>query len=200
MIGNESSRGAGFNRGNYPVDKNRSDKRESERARSLIVQTPLIPPRRVKCGAVVEIRSALVPLRVCSAALGVSEGRVMEMIEEGRLRWAWDLRRKQARRAFVFVLAQSLLEAQNKDLKPHYTFNDADAEEWTKVLELVLPHQKPLIKGSEIVRAFSISSQHMMNFVNDGVLVALNARRRRTATPVITRDSVIKLLKERRIF
>jgi len=144
-------------------------------------------------------RSGLVPLRVCSVALGMSEIQVMQMIEEGRLRWAFDLRRKTARRAFVLVMAQNLFDIQQEGSNPRLCLNDKNEDDWDKALQLILPHQKPLIKGSEIVRAFSISSQHMMNLVNDGVLVALNARRGRTATPVITRESVIKLLKERRI-
>ncbi|MGC8743360.1 MAG: hypothetical protein ACP5T0_05730 [Verrucomicrobiia bacterium] len=150
-------------------------------------------------GDAAKTRTGLVPLRVCSVALGVSEIQVMQMIEEGRLRWAFDLRRKTARRAFVLVMAQNLLDIQQEGSNPPLCLNDKNESDWNKALQLILPHQKPLIKGSEIVRAFSISSQHMMNLVNDGALVALNARRGRTATPVITRDSVIKLLKERRI-
>jgi len=131
-------------------------------------------------------------------ALGISEDEVLEMIEDGRLEWAFDLRRKNSRKAFVFVLLESLQKAQDNIINS-LTSSDDENEEWNNVIETILPHKKPLIKGSEIVKTFSISSQHMMNLVNDGLLVALNAKRRRTATPIITRESVIRFLKDRRI-
>jgi len=155
-------------------------------------QTPLKIPRRIV------VRTSLVRIRLCSVALGISEDEVLEMIEDGRLEWAFDLRRKNSRKAFVFVLLESLQKAQDNIINS-LTSSDDENEEWNNVIETILPHKKPLIKGSEIVKTFSISSQHMMNLVNDGLLVALNAKRRRTATPIITRESVIRFLKDRRI-
>ncbi len=155
-------------------------------------KSPLIIPHSIV------VKSSLVPLRLCSVAFSIGENEIMEMIEDGRLRWAFDLRRKKSRKAFVFVLVESLQKAQDNAIDPLSLSNDEE-EEWSRVFEIILPHKKPLIKGSEIVKAFSISSQHMMNLVNDRLLVALNSKRRRTATPMITRDSVLKFLKERRI-
>ncbi len=144
------------------------------------------------------VKSSLVPLRLCSVAFGIGEDEIMEMIEDGRLQWAFDLRRKNSKKMFVFVLAESLQKAQDNLINRLAFYNDED-KEWNRVIEIILPHKKPLIKGSEIVKAFSISSQHMMNLVNDRLLVALNVKRRRTATPIITRDSIINFLRERRI-
>jgi hypothetical protein len=155
-------------------------------------KSPLIIPHSIV------VKSSLVPLRLCSVAFGIGEDEIMEMIEDGRLRWAFDLRRKNSRKAFVFVLVDSLQKAQDNAIDT-LSFSNNEDDEWNRVIEIILPHKKPLIKGSEIVKAFSISSQHMMNLVNDRLLVALNSKRRRTATPIITRDSVLKFLKERRI-
>lgn len=188
---------AGLNSCGSPGGQNNCPDVKNRLARGLIKKSLIIVPRKTPCSTMVEIKSALVPLRVCSVALGVSEIQIMSMVEEGKLRWVWDMRRSSARRAFVLVLAQSILYAQTGRAGPDLPLSDEEG--WEKVLGIVLPHQKPLIKGSELVRAFSISSQHMMNLVNDGALVALNARRLRTSTPIITRESVVKFLKERRI-
>ncbi len=169
----------------------------SPATRYMLAKTPIPPARKIPCSVMVQIKAALVPVQFCGAVLGLSDNEVMRMIYDGRLKWAWDLRRKNAKKAFVFVLSQSLYQAQNTTADSNPIQNDN--ESWEQTLDVILPHKKPLIKGSELVRTFSISSQHMMNLVNDGLLTALNVRRTRTATPVISRDSVIKFLKERRI-
>jgi len=146
----------------------------------------------------IKIKTPLVPIRVCAAVLGMSEHSVINLVESGRFSWVWDFRRKNANRSFIFVLALSLQEYQERcehggNLCVWYP------HDWDTILKIVLPHEKLLIKGSELVRNFSISSQHMMNLVSDGLLEVINKRRGRTSTPLITRESVVRFLKMRKI-
>lgn len=146
----------------------------------------------------IKIKTPLVSVRFASTILGISEQGIMRLIQEGKLNWAWDFRRATARRSFIFVLAHSLRQYQDGNERS----SGADycyPEDWNRVIKLILPHDKLVIKGSEIVQRFSISSQHMMNLVNDGSLKVLNARRLRTSTPLISRQSVVEFLKKRLI-
>lgn len=144
----------------------------------------------------IKIKSSLVSIRFCSAVLGISEVGVMHLIESGDISWAWDFRRKNARRSFVFVLAQSLRQYQEK-IERRKGLKVRCPDDLNEIVRIILPNDRQLIKGSDLVRSFSISSQHMMNLVNDGLLKAVNVNRRRTSTPLITRDSIIAFLKAR---
>lgn len=179
-----------------------NNKRESNsrgsNAENEKVNIPILRWQSSSFAVPIKIKTPLVSLRVCAAVLGMSENAVLHLIEDGTLQWAWDFRRKNANRSFIFILTLSLQEYQEsreigKKLTSHYP------DDWDSVIKIILPHEKLIIKGSEIVRRFSISSQHMMNLVKDGLLEVLNKRRCRTNTPLIPRESVIRFLKDRRI-
>jgi hypothetical protein len=131
----------------------------------------------------------MIPLRGCVAALGLGEQAVLELLEGGQLRWAWDLRRPKARRAYVVVLAQSLRAYQQGGGPP---------AEWADVLKLVLPPHRPMLRAVEVARTLSVTPHHANNLIRDGLLIVLNPRRGRTTSPLVTSASLARFLQMRR--
>ncbi len=83
-------------------------------------------------------RRPLVPLAFVRMMLDKSTREVMALIEEGKLRWAFDLRSAAAERREVRVLQQSLFEYVgrfNRDPCP----NGGEEAEFSKIMDLILP-------------------------------------------------------------
>ena len=183
-------------------------------------------------------RRPLVPLRAVTMFLNMNARQVLALIEEGKLRWAFDIRSGKAHRREVRVLRQSLFEFTGLHAPTACPVN-AEREEFLKVMELILPKgtvvsptkisgrelgltaeesdfylklrlpaasfqklifpQEPILQGTEIAQSFSCLSQHVLNLISEQSLQAVNLRRGPKASPLITRSSVIKFLRERRM-
>lgn len=182
----------------------RTRKIASDKALNARLKLSIPPSKAAREKCAITISSSLVPVRVCAIALGTSEEKVSEMIQDGTISWAFDLRRQEARRGFIFVLSQTLYElqtvfAQTGTVSFCGVKLKSNSLSWNEVIELILPNNKPVLNASELARAFSISSDHLMNLIRDGILVPLNVRRLRTTTPIISRDNIINFLKHRRL-
>ena len=184
-------------------------------------------------------RRPLVPLRAVTMFLNLNAREVLSLIEEGKLRWAFDIRSGKARRREVRVLRQSLFEFTGLHA-PSAKPDNAEREEFLKVIDLILPPgtvvspgkihgreidsvaeearnihlklrvpsalipqmtfpQEPILQGTEVAQSFSCLSQHVLNLIGEQSLQAVNLRRGPKASPLVTRSSVIKFLKERRM-
>ncbi len=209
-------------------------RRRRRRARPVIV-APV--PRAFDFGFTA--RRPLVPLRAVTMFLNMNAREVLALIEEGKLRWAFDIRSGKAQRREVRVLRQSLFEFTGLHA-PTARADNAEREEFLKVIELILPPgtvvsptkipgrevglaadesanfhlklrlpsasfqklifpQEPILQGTEVARCFSCLSQHVLNLIDEQTLQAVNLRRGPKASPLVTRSSVIKFLKERRM-
>jgi hypothetical protein len=83
-------------------------------------------------------RRPLVPLPFVRMILDKSTREVMELIEDGKLRWAFDLRSAAAERREVRVLNQSLFEYVGLlNRKP--SSNGGEETEFTEIMDLILP-------------------------------------------------------------
>lgn len=72
--------------------------------------------------------------------------------------------------------------------------------EWPKIFRLICPHDKPLVRGTEISRTLICDGQHVLNLLGAGRLKRVpgtNFQRGPGGTPSITRESYEQWLKGR---
>jgi hypothetical protein len=83
-------------------------------------------------------RRPLVPLPAVSMFLDLTAKEVLALIEEGKLRWAFDIRTAHSGRREVRVLRQSLFEFTGLCDRPR-SAQTGDAAEFREISELILP-------------------------------------------------------------
>jgi hypothetical protein len=72
--------------------------------------------------------------------------------------------------------------------------------EWPKIFRLICPHNKPLVRGTEISRTLICDGQHVLNLLMGGALVLMPGSkysRGPGGSPCITRASYEQFLKAR---
>lgn len=143
----------------------------------------------------VELRRALLDVRTAATVLDVSEETVFEELQQGRLRWAWDLSAAQNGRAFLRIWNRSLICY----LKPELT-QPRDHEDVLK--HIISPRARVMgfLSGVELQSLFNTTGGHVLSLFETGALVkAPNSphRRGRGGSPRATLASVTRLLTER---
>jgi hypothetical protein len=156
----------------------------------------------------------LVPLPAAALLLNRARRDVLALIEEGRLRWAFDVRAAGRSRGEIRVLGQSIMEFAGLCPADWVRRRNED-EEFLHLIKLVLPpgfllKSAPavpgslapaqwVLRGSEVVQCFSCSPDHVHNLIAEKSLETTTLRSTLNSTPLITRDSVVKFLKSRRV-
>ena len=62
------------------------------------------------------VKLPMVGIETCKSALGISEDAVLALIDDGKIRWAWNLACQSQHTRFVRVLTRSLLAYQQPGL------------------------------------------------------------------------------------
>lgn len=143
----------------------------------------------------VELRRALLDVRTAATVLDLGEEDVLAELEQGRLRWAWNLSAANNGRAFLRIWNRSLICY----LKPEL----AQPREHDDVLKHIIPPQARVV-GSlasvELQALFNTTGGHVLNLFETGDLVKVpNSphRRGRGGSPRATLASVTQLLTNR---
>lgn len=116
---------------------------------------------------------------------------VLEMIEDGHLAWAWDIRSPDAERREIRIWRSSLIAqlALVKQPDPGESF----------VLASILPHRTE-IRTPELQRIFMASQWLIQNLINLGAIKGLNSSSLGPNGFVrVSRESVINFLRNRRV-
>lgn len=121
-------------------------------------------------------------------------------IECGKLAWAWDIGAARDRqRKEVRVLAHCVVEQAYGTIK---SVGPTAKLTLDRVVELVLPHHLPSIKGTELQRVFSCSPQHVMDLGRQGELRRVPEKLPKSgpnSSPHFTRESFFRFLEKRRL-
>ncbi len=137
--------------------------------------------------------SPLLPLGVLTALGRLSEKAALELIECGRIEWAWDIRRAGAARREIRVWRDSLFDYLARPQQP------ARGATATALPEL-WPHSRPALRSTELTGLFCCSSTHIHALARDGLLEALDAPRRGPCGAIrVSRASVEAFLLRRRV-
>lgn len=144
------------------------------------------------------LRRPMVSIWTVVSIIDRSEDHVLRMIDEGKLRFAFDLRQKKSGKQFVRVLSKSVCDFVNKVPAPPIS----DAEEFDQVVGILFPLSTPMIRATLIARAFNVCNQHVADLIGERSLrlAKLNGcKRAKNESPFVDKASAIQLLRERRI-
>ena len=103
-------------------------------------------------------RTALVTVDTARAVLGVDAETIAVRIDEGALRWVFDIALPQADRRELRVWAASLIA-------PDQMPRDA-----ARVLSCILGHNRPTMRGGELEHLLLCSAQHIQRLHEAGLL------------------------------
>jgi hypothetical protein len=118
--------------------------------------SPAAPPPRQRS-------KPLLPLRGVMALLDRSKEEVLELLENGRLLWAWDvsLIPREGRKRELRILPAAVAD---------YISGRQCQLDWEDVLRLLLPHDGPAILSSDISRVLNVSGTHLYDLARRKVL------------------------------
>lgn len=116
-----------------------------------IIRLPFTSPKfvRQRCEKVVPpvpkpfdfgytARRPLVPMSAVMMFLNKRFGEVISLIEDGKLRWVFDIRSENAKRREIRVLRQSLFEYVGL-MSPDPELVETEREEFARIMSLILP-------------------------------------------------------------
>ena len=150
----------------------------------------------------IALQAPLVSLDTARSALGLTTEQVLNLIDDGRLSWAFNLARNPAAsRASVRVLAKSLEDLQQGR-------ETVDAEDFRAVFLLIFPQVPPragivgTMRATLVARQLSLKTCVLMRLVDAGFMgLAPNTARHSgpNGSPLVVLTSVAEFLEERRI-
>lgn len=158
-------------------------------------QTTFDPRSLDKSPGKVELRRALLDVRTAATVLDLGEEDVLAELQQGRLRWAWNLSAANNGRAFLRIWNRSLICY----LKPELP----QPREFDGVLQHIIPPRARLVgslSSVELQALFNTTGGHVLNLFEAGDLEKVpNSphRRGRGGSPRATLKSVTRLLTER---
>jgi hypothetical protein len=128
------------------------------------------------------------------------DGLIVKLIEDGTLAWAWDITRgRNANRNALRILGYCAVERAYGAIKSIGPTADLT---FAQVCDLVIPHHRETVKGTDLQKMLSCCPQHITGLHDAGDLKRVPERLARSgpnASPSYTRESVVNLLKSRRI-
>ncbi len=151
--------------------------------RRVSIATPPMRP--------ISFKSALVSVETCRAMLGQSEDVIVALVEEGKLRFAFNLAVNSRSRRLLRVLSLSLLDqAGGTDTQP------AALE---AAIRYILPGSSPELHASWLARKLNVSPTHVYRMIDTRCIQDASPRTRKvTGDRSTTRASVVQFLKDRR--
>lgn len=140
-----------------------------------------------------QFKTALVGIETCRSVLGRDEDFVMALIENGGLKFAFNVAAPKAHRAEVRVLSLSLLD--------HVNGTSSQPSRIDDVLRYAIPVAASFsqVKAKTLCRGWCISPSHVTKLIATGCLNLARERAFRTETACITLESARRFLVERRI-
>ncbi len=127
------------------------------------------------------------------------EEDIIALIEEGTLRWAWDIRRKKASwKRTVRIYGSSILALLANKAGPECE----DDSEFPAVFETIFPAAGPTLQAVVIARAFSCCSDHILGLCSEKSLKVVKGspwRRGPNGSPIVETASVREFLLNRRV-
>jgi hypothetical protein len=124
---------------------------------------------------------------------------IIALIEEGQLRFAFDIRTKKAQVREIRILGQSINEFLAGDPAPAISEQD----DFNLAMQAVFPAAMPAIPAFEIARAWNASRDHVLNLCRGRELSLVKGariRRGRGGSPMVEMRSATEFLRQRRVF
>lgn len=140
----------------------------------------------------IAFKAALVSIETCRAMLGQSEDVIVALVEEGKLRFAFNLAVNCRRRRLLRVLSLSLLD--------HAGGTDTQPAALEAAIRYILPGSSPELHASWLARKLNVSPSTIYNMLDAQCIQDVSPRNRKvTGERLSTRASVVQFLTERRV-
>lgn len=147
-------------------------------------------------------RTPLIPLRAAAVYLGGGTAEVLKLIDDGRLHWAFDIAGAEAARREVRVARESLFEYVWLEIAPPREKENEEGE-LLRFLDRIVPAKKleatSLLSVRQVADCMACTYCHVRNLVMDGTLRLSPESARTYHSRMVTRDSFVNFLRERRI-
>ena len=132
------------------------------------------------------------PVRGVMSILDMAEREVLDLIDDGRLPWAWDV-----------ALQPALAHKKALRVLPECVTDFAAGRkcdlEWRDVVNLLLPGDTELVLATQIERAMNVTETQISRLLRHDLLEAARAGRRgHGGSAAIYRNSFIRFLHRRR--
>lgn len=138
------------------------------------------------------IHSVLVSIEFCKSVSTLSEDMILELVDQGELEYAFDIKAAGRHRRSVRVLVDSLRSYIDRSEKPSLKLDEAIA--------LIVPRGLgDKIKASVVARRFNCSPTHVYDLVKTGSIRMLQKGRVEKDSALLCRQSVVQFLKSRRM-
>lgn len=146
----------------------------------------------------ITLNAPLVGLPVAIAALKRNTAHIMSLVDEGKIRWAFNFAAEQSGRCELRVLSACLAECQSGQRL------NWPADEFAFVLKLIFPMsgQASTLRATTAATQLGLSISHFLNLCDSGCMkLAVGTRRcgGPDGSPLVEFTSVAAFLKERRI-
>ena len=155
--------------------------------------------RRIMVPGAIVFQRPLVSISTAMALIDVDrEQQITALIEEGMLRWAFDVANGKGLKREVRILGESI----NEYLAGQKAPSCSAAEDFARVLDTIFPNLPASLPTRAIARAWSVSGDHVLNLCRSRLLRTVNCstwHRGPTGAAHIEIGSVIAFLKERRL-
>jgi len=140
---------------------------------------------------ILTFKTPVVSLDTCRSVLGRGEDACLELIEAGRLRYAFNLATPGTHRRLVRVLSLSLIDcALGTDSQPP-TLEGA--------IRYILPGSSPILTAAWMARHFNVGGSHIGSLLNVGELAETSPwDRSPNKDRLLSRSSAVKFLENRR--
>ena len=150
------------------------------------------------------LEAALIGLESARLALKCTEDQLMAWIVAGQLEWAFDLRAKEASRAYIRILTQSVVKLQQPLTPPHSRRRDwktwiSGAPCFEEVFASVFRHHRPWIRTSELVQVWNCCPRHIRNLMDLNFLEIAEKPYLPNEARLVSRQSVAAFMQQRRI-
>jgi hypothetical protein len=119
----------------------------------------------------ITLDAPLIGVESARLALRCGEDDVLEWILSGDLEWAFDLRRKGARRACCRILTESVIRKQQRGGR--LTPRERKAQKthpFEEIFDSLFTVRRPVLYSSELARAWNCGTSHIHNLIADGLL------------------------------
>jgi hypothetical protein len=156
--------------------------------------TPQLEPRESNPLNRITRRRPLLHMKTAMFFLDMTEDAVLTAIAKGRIQYAFDLRRAQAKRRYILVASSSV----EKLLGFGVELLSSDAAGLEAVISLAVP-PRPVFRVVELQYRWGVSQWLLSGLIADNLIEIERPATRRKDSPYVTAASVRRLLCERRV-
>ena len=127
-----------------------------------------------------------------------AEEEIIKLIEDGRMRWAFNIATAGASKRLVRILGQSINEYLAGQEAPPINA----AEDFARTMDLIFPSRHAMTRAVAVAHAWNTSRDHILNLCREGQLRVAEGsdwRRGPGGSPIVETASAIEFLKQRRV-